>query len=257
MSQADTGRSERINLRLSEGERRSGVSTARPPSKVRPSAPSSWPAPWRTRRRPFAVTRPPRSPARTRRGSSMLSPIRRCRTTASARPWRITPGASIDQQRRRRVDRVRCAHHRAARKTARPGGLFLRPARAGPLLARQAGQDVRRRIARVFVCTAGETHAVLGFYTLSAPSIDLALLPERRSRKLPCHPVPRALVGRLAVDRSAHGRGFARMLLAQESPGRARWFNRETVADARSDRGCRERPRKTLLRELIRLCATR
>ena len=41
-------------------------------------------------------------------------------------------------------------------------------------LARQAGQDVRRRIARAFVCTAGETDAVLGFYTLSALSIDLA-----------------------------------------------------------------------------------
>ena len=36
-------------------------------------------------------------------------------------------------------------------------------------LARRAGQDVRRRIARVFVCTAGGADAVLGFYTLSAP----------------------------------------------------------------------------------------
>lgn len=81
-------------------------------------------------------------------------------------------------------------------------------------LARQAGQDVRRRIARVFVCTAGETDAVLGFYTLSALSIDLASLPEELSRKLPRHPVPCALTGRLAVDRSAQGRGVGRMLLA-------------------------------------------
>ena len=81
-------------------------------------------------------------------------------------------------------------------------------------LARQASQDVRRRIARVFVCTAGETDAVLGFYTLSALSIDLASLPERLSRKLPRHPVPCALIGRLAVDRSAHQRGLGRMLLA-------------------------------------------
>ena len=80
--------------------------------------------------------------------------------------------------------------------------------------ARQAGQDVRRRIARVFVCTAGNAEAVLGFYTLSALSIDLASLPEELSRKLPHHPVPCALVGRLAVDRSAHGRGIGRMLLA-------------------------------------------
>ena len=81
-------------------------------------------------------------------------------------------------------------------------------------LPRQAGQDVRRRIARVFVCTAGETDAVLGFYTLSALSIDLASLPRQLSRKLPRHPVPCALLGRLAVDRSTHGRGFGRMLLA-------------------------------------------
>ena len=81
-------------------------------------------------------------------------------------------------------------------------------------LARQAGQDVRRRIARVFVCTADEADTVLGFYTLSALSINLASLPEQLSRKLPRLPVPCALIGRLAVDRSAHGRGLGRMLLA-------------------------------------------
>ena len=81
-------------------------------------------------------------------------------------------------------------------------------------LARQAGQDVRRRIARVFVCTASEADAVLGFYTLSALSVDLASLPEELSRKLPRHPVPCALIGRLAVDRSAQGRGLGHLLLA-------------------------------------------
>ena len=81
-------------------------------------------------------------------------------------------------------------------------------------LARQAGQDVRRRIARVFVCTAGDVDAVLGFYTLSALSIDLASLPDALSRRLPRHPVPCALIGRLAVDRSVHGHGIGRMLLA-------------------------------------------
>ena len=81
-------------------------------------------------------------------------------------------------------------------------------------LARQASQDVRRRIARVFVCTAGDADAVLGFYTLSALSIGLASLPDDLTRKLPRHPVPCALIGRLAVDRSAHGRGLGRLLLA-------------------------------------------
>ena len=81
-------------------------------------------------------------------------------------------------------------------------------------LSRQAGQDVRRRIARVFVCTAGDADAVLGFYTLSALSIALNALPEELSRKLPRHPVPCALLGRLAVDRSVHGHGVGGMLLA-------------------------------------------
>ena len=81
-------------------------------------------------------------------------------------------------------------------------------------LSRQAGQDVRRRIARVFICTAGSGDAVLGFYTLSALSIELSSLPEELSRKLPRHPVPCALLGRLAVDRSMHGRGVGRMLRA-------------------------------------------
>lgn len=81
-------------------------------------------------------------------------------------------------------------------------------------LTRQAGQDVRRRIARVFVCTAGDANVVLGFPTLSAVSVDLSSLPDELSRKLPRHPVPCALIGRLAIDRSAQGQGLGRMLLA-------------------------------------------
>lgn len=80
-------------------------------------------------------------------------------------------------------------------------------------LARQAGQDVRRRIARVFVCTVGDSDTVLGYYTLSALAVDLSALPRELSRKLPRHPVPCALIGRLAVDRSARGHGLGRMLL--------------------------------------------
>ena len=59
-------------------------------------------------------------------------------------------------------------------------------------LARQAGQDVRRRIARVFVCTVSDTDTVLGFYTLSALAVGLASLPADLARKLPRHPVPSA-----------------------------------------------------------------
>ena len=81
-------------------------------------------------------------------------------------------------------------------------------------LKQQAGQDVRRRVARVFVCTADGSNIVLGFYTLSALSLDLSSLPESLARKLPRHPIPAALIGRLAVDRSSLERGLGRMLLA-------------------------------------------
>ncbi|MCR4377144.1 MAG: GNAT family N-acetyltransferase [Rhodospirillales bacterium] len=79
---------------------------------------------------------------------------------------------------------------------------------------KQAGQDMRRNVARVFVCTKAGADTIIGFYTLSAASVDLSVFPENVARKLPHHPVPGALIGRLAVDRTAQGQGVGRMLLA-------------------------------------------
>jgi len=82
-------------------------------------------------------------------------------------------------------------------------------------LKRQAGQDIRRRVSRVFIGRAQEDdRKVLGFYTLSALAIDLSALPVALTAKLPKHPVPAALIGRLAVDRSFQDTGIGRMLLA-------------------------------------------
>lgn len=81
-------------------------------------------------------------------------------------------------------------------------------------LKTQANQDVRRRVARVFVCCEQGSDTILGYYTLSALSIDLSSLPEDRARRLPRHPVPAALIGRLAVSRDAQGQGIGRLLLA-------------------------------------------
>jgi len=49
--------------------------------------------------------------------------------------------------------------------------------------------------------------------TLSSLSIELSQLPETLARKLPRHPVPAALIGRLAVNQSAPGHGVGRMWL--------------------------------------------
>jgi len=110
-------------------------------------------------------------------------------------------------------------------------------------LQRRAGQDVRRRIARVFVCTEGGSAIVSGFYTLSALSIDVSALPEDQARKLPRHPVPAALIGRLAVDRSAQGQGLGRLLLADAVQRTLRASEQVAihalVVDAKSESACR------------------
>ncbi len=82
-------------------------------------------------------------------------------------------------------------------------------------LAKQANQDIRRRISRVFVATPSKNpEKVLGYYTLSALSIELSRLPDNLTRKLPRHPVPSALIGRLAVTEVDQGLGIGKMMLA-------------------------------------------
>ncbi|MGD8756347.1 MAG: GNAT family N-acetyltransferase, partial [Desulfobacterales bacterium] len=82
-------------------------------------------------------------------------------------------------------------------------------------LKRQAKQDSKRRIARVFVATKPDNpSSVIGYYTLSTLSIELNQLPEKLARKLPRHQVPAALIGRLAVSKAAQGQGIGKMLLA-------------------------------------------
>ena len=75
-------------------------------------------------------------------------------------------------------------------------------------LREQAGQDARRRVAVPFVLCEGKGNAVLGYYTLSASSIDVGAWPEDVAKKLPKYPlVPVTLLGRLAVDARLRGKG--------------------------------------------------
>ena len=79
---------------------------------------------------------------------------------------------------------------------------------------KQAGQDIRRRISRVFIAALPDSpKEVMGYYSLSTLSIELRQLPEKLARKLPKHPVPAALIGRLAVSKNAQGCGVGKMLL--------------------------------------------
>lgn len=81
-------------------------------------------------------------------------------------------------------------------------------------LKKQATQDIKRRIARLFVATTtASPDVILGYYTLSSLAIELAELPPDLARKLPHHPVPAALIGRLACSTAARGQGIGKMLL--------------------------------------------
>lgn len=78
----------------------------------------------------------------------------------------------------------------------------------------QINQDAKRRLAAPFAAV-DVSGKVLGFYTLAAASIRLAVLPADITRRLPHYPsVPAVLMGRFAVDRRLQGQGLGRYLLA-------------------------------------------
>ena len=82
-------------------------------------------------------------------------------------------------------------------------------------IQRQASQDAKRRVARIFVIRPEHSkEKILGYYTLSALSVDLVDLPYDISKKLPRHPIPAALIGRLAVGQESQGIGIGKILLA-------------------------------------------
>jgi GNAT superfamily N-acetyltransferase len=79
----------------------------------------------------------------------------------------------------------------------------------------QASQDTRRGAARVFVAVQPEQpERIAGFFTLSAAWVVASDLPPDVAKRLPRHPIPAALVGRLAVDRGFTRRGLGSILLA-------------------------------------------
>lgn len=93
-------------------------------------------------------------------------------------------------------------------------GLHCGVASLDEYIQKQARQDVKRRVSRVFVATATEQpNSIVGYYTLSTLSIELDQLPNTLARKLPRHPVPAALLGRLAVGQAAQCHGVGKMLL--------------------------------------------
>ena len=80
-------------------------------------------------------------------------------------------------------------------------------------LQRQVSQDVRRRVAQVFVAIHDSPERIAGYYSLSAASFERGQLPQSLAKRLPHYPVPAAILGRLAVDRALQGKGLGELLL--------------------------------------------
>lgn len=80
-------------------------------------------------------------------------------------------------------------------------------------IRRQASQDARRNVSRIFVAVPEEREEIAGFYTLSAGSVERETLPEGVIKRLPRYPIPVGLLGRLGVDRRWSRRGLGSVLL--------------------------------------------
>jgi predicted GNAT family N-acyltransferase len=76
-------------------------------------------------------------------------------------------------------------------------------------LQRYSSQHERKGIGRTYVATKDGETRVLGYYTISSSAVTFDVVPEN----LPRHLVPVALVGRLAVDKTARGQRLGEKLL--------------------------------------------
>lgn len=82
-------------------------------------------------------------------------------------------------------------------------------------LKKQAGQDMKRKLAACFVITPTGSQEVTGYYTLSNASIPQHLIPNEIRKRLPgsYKDIPVTLLGRLARDLRFVGRGIGEFLL--------------------------------------------
>jgi len=80
-----------------------------------------------------------------------------------------------------------------------------------------AGQYERKGVGRTYVLVPNDEKVVAGYYTLASSQLDLGRLSAKLAKKLPKHPVPVILLGRLAIDRRHQGKGLGPDLLIDAS----------------------------------------
>lgn len=76
-------------------------------------------------------------------------------------------------------------------------------------LRRRAMANQASGASRTYVVCDGDK--VIGYYALASGSVSVDAAPGRFRRNMP-QPIPVVILGRLAVDRTYHGRGIGRML---------------------------------------------
>jgi hypothetical protein len=104
-----------------------------------------------------------------------------------------------------------------------------------------AAAAARARVAQTFVWVSDGGLEVVAYCSLSAHAVPRNEAPSRISRGVP-DPVPAALLGKLALDRSLHGRRLGDILLADAltrviDASESGPAVRAIVVDAATDRG--------------------
>jgi predicted GNAT family N-acyltransferase len=81
-------------------------------------------------------------------------------------------------------------------------------------LRQQAAQDLKRKIATVFILIDSPNTEIIAYYTLSAYTVEITELDNVLAKKLPRYPLlPATLLGRLAVDINYRGQHFGELML--------------------------------------------
>ncbi|PZV13307.1 MAG: GNAT family N-acetyltransferase [Pseudanabaena sp.] len=83
-------------------------------------------------------------------------------------------------------------------------------------IRKQASQDVKRKVSTVFVLTddVDSKFNILGYYTLSAYTVEIENLDQSFAKKMPRYPqLPSTLLGRLAIENQQKGKGFGEIML--------------------------------------------
>ncbi len=81
-------------------------------------------------------------------------------------------------------------------------------------IRKQASQDLKKKVATVFVLIDSPNTDVIAYYTLSSYTIDIANLNEAFAKGIPRYPLlPATLLGRLAVDNTWKRQGMGKIVL--------------------------------------------